>query len=169
MRRLVIAVVATALTVAAAATAAQATGRFGLRTPMTVTPSRGTPTTRFRLGFKTPLATGSSRGLRSWEIATALNRGHTSASCTSTVDQRLRPALAHHRVSVALSAATKPWCTGTFTGTITLYRAVSCNPGPVSRRAACPEIAFAPEPIGHFRFTVVRRLVPTTRGLVRDH
>jgi hypothetical protein len=169
MRRLVITVLATALSVAAAAGAAQATGGLGLRTPMTVTPARGTPTTTFTVKFKTPLTTSSSRGLRSWEIATASDRGHTSASCTSTADKRLRPALANHRVSVALSAAASPWCTGTYTGMVTLYRAVSCNPGPVTRRTACPEIAFPPEPLGHFGFTVARRLEPTTRGPVRDH
>jgi hypothetical protein len=169
MRRLVITVVVTALGIAAAANGAQATGTSGLRVPMTVTPPRGTPTTTFTIRFKTPFTTGSSRGLRSWEIATASDRGHTRASCTSTADKRLRPALARRRVSVTLSAAAKPWCTGAYTGTITLYRAVSCNPGPVSHRTACPEIAFAPEPIGHFRFTVARRLVPTTRGPVRDH
>jgi hypothetical protein len=65
----------------------------------------------------------------------------------------LRPALTHHRFSVGLSAS-KPWCTGKYTGTITFYRSVICNPGPPSQLAACPEIAFAPELIGHVRFTV---------------
>ena len=70
---------------------------------------------------------------------------------------RLRPAAAHHRVSVGLSAAAKPWCTGTYAGTIMLYRIDrSATPGRRRGARACPEIAFAPELIGRFRFTVAR-------------
>jgi len=154
MRRLVIAILAVALSLTGAAAAAQAAGRFGLRTPVAVTPAHGTPTTTFAVRFRTPFATGSSRGLRSWEIVSVADRDQTSASCTSSADKRLRPAVAHHRVNVSLSAAAKSWCTGAYTGTITLYRAVICNPGPISGGMACPEIAFAPATIGHFRFTV---------------
>ncbi|MFZ0387284.1 MAG: hypothetical protein WAL22_16605 [Solirubrobacteraceae bacterium] len=156
MRRLVIAILVVALALAGAATAAQATGGFGLRTPMAVTPVHGTPTTTFTVRFKTPFTTGSLRGLRSWEIASVANRNQTSAACASTADKRLRPAVAHHRVSVRLSPAAAPWCTGAYTGTITLYRAVICNPGPISQGMACPDIAFAPEQIGRFRFSVAR-------------
>jgi hypothetical protein len=154
MRRLVIAILVVALSLAGAATAAQATGRFGVRTPVAVTPAHGTPATTFTVRFRTPLGTGSSGGLRNWEIASVADRDQTSMSCTSTADKRLRPAVAHHRVNVSLSAAAKSWCTGVYTGTITLYRAVICNPGPISGGMACPEIAFAPEPIGRFRFAV---------------
>jgi hypothetical protein len=149
-----IAILVAALTVAAAATAVQATGMFGLRTPITVTPAKGTPTTTFTARFKTPLTTGSSHELRSWEIASVVDNRQPSASCTSTTAKRLPPAVVHHRVSVTLSAAAKPWCTGAYTGTVTLYRAIICGPGPIQRRLACPEIAFAPESIGRFRFRV---------------
>jgi hypothetical protein len=156
MRRLAIAVLVVALGLAGAATAAQATGGFGVRTPVAVTPAHGTPTTTFTVRFKTPFATGSSRGLRSWEVASVADRDQASTSCTGIMAKRLRPALAHHRVSVTLSAGAKPWCTGAYAGTITLYRAVICDPGPVSQAMACPDIAFAPEPIGRFRFAVAR-------------
>jgi hypothetical protein len=154
MRRLVIAILAVALSLIGAATAAQAAGRLGLRTPVAVTPAHGTPTTTFTVRFTTPFATGASRGLRSWEIVSVADPDQTSTSCTSTADKQLRPAVAHHRVNASLSAAAKSWCAGVYTGTITLYRAVICNPGPISSGMACPDIAFAPEPIGHFRFTV---------------
>ena len=149
-----ITLLATALTVAAAATAAQAIAVFGDLTTVTVTPARGTPTTTFRVRFKTPFATDPSRGLRTWEVASVVDRGQPSASCTSTTDQRVRPAVANQRVSVTLTGAAKPWCAGPYAGTITLYRAIVCGPGPIPARMACPEIVFAPEPIGHFRFTV---------------
>jgi hypothetical protein len=151
----VIVIVAAALSVAGVATVAQATQTFGLRTPVAVTPAHGTPTTTFTIRFKTPFATGSTRGFRSWEIASVAGHGQTSPSCLGIMAVQLRPAAAHHRVSVSLQALAKPWCTGKYTGAITLYRSIVCNPGPVSRRTACPDIAFAPQPIGHFRFTVV--------------
>jgi hypothetical protein len=152
----VITVVVAALSLAGVATVAQAAGTFGLRTPVTVTPARGTPTTAFTVRFKTPFATGSSHGLRSSEIVSVAGRAQTNTSCTSTTAKQLRPAVAHDRVSVTLSATGKPWCAGVYAGTITLYRSVICDPGPAARRRACPEIVFAPEPIGHFRFTVAR-------------
>jgi hypothetical protein len=154
MRRLGIAIAAVALSVVCVDTVARATETFGFRTPVVVAPARGTPTTTFTVRFTTPLATGTSRGLRSWETASVVDRGQTSASCTSNMAVVLRPAVAHHRVSVGLPAPAKPWCTGTYAGTITLNRSMSCNPGPALRHVPCPEIAFAPEPIGHFRFTV---------------
>jgi hypothetical protein len=154
MRRLVIAMLTTALSGAATVTAAQASGTIGLRTPVTVTPARGTPATTFTVRFKTPFATGTSHGLRNWEIASVVDNRQSSASCTSSTAARLRPAAVRHRVSVTLSTAAKPWCTGAYTGKITLYRAVVCGPGPIRRDMACPEIAFAPQPIGRFQFTV---------------
>jgi hypothetical protein len=154
MRRLVITIVVAALSLAGVATVAQAAGTFGLRTPVTVTPARGTPTTAFTVRFKTPFATGSSHGLRSAEVVSVADRGQTGTSCTSTMGKQLRPAVAHDRVSVTVSAAPKPWCTGAYAGTITLHRSVICDPGPAARRRACPEIVFPPELIGRFRFTV---------------
>ncbi len=145
-----------ALSVAGVGAVAHAAATFGLRTPVVVTPARGTPTTTFAIRFTTPFATGSSRGLRSWEIASVAHLGRSSPSCLGITAVRLRPAMADHRVDVGLRAPTKPWCTGRYTGTITLYRSIICNPGPASRPRACPDIAFAPEPIGHFRFTVAR-------------
>jgi hypothetical protein len=150
----VIAIAAAAVSLAGAATGAQATGTFGLRTPVTVTPARGTPTTTFTVRFKTPFATGSSHGLRTSEIVSMADRGQTSPSCTGNAAKQLRPAVAHDRVSVTFSAAAKPWCTGAYGGTIMLYRSVICDPGPPAARRACPEIVFAPELIGRFRLTV---------------
>ena len=153
MRRLVIAIAVGAVSLAGAATVAQATETFGLRTPVTVTPARGTPTTAFTVRFKTPFGIGSSPGLRTSEIVSVADRGQTSTSCTGNAGRELRPAAAHDRVSVTLSAA-KPWCTGAYGGTIMLYRSVICDPGPPAARRACPDIAFAPELIGRFRFNV---------------
>jgi hypothetical protein len=153
-KRLVIAILVTALSAAAAASAAPAAVTFGPHTAVTVTPARGTPTTTFTVGFKTPVATGSSQGSRIWEVASVASRGRTSASCTSGMAVPLRPTVAHHHISVALPASAKPWCTGTYAGTITLNRTIRCDPGPPSRRAACPELVFAPELIGRFQFTV---------------
>jgi hypothetical protein len=153
-RRLGITIVTAALSVAGVASVAQATETFGLQTPVAVTPSRGTPTTTFTIRFTTPFAIGSSGGLRTWEVASVAKRGRSGRSCTSNMAVRLRPALTNQHISVGLSASTKPWCIGKYTGTITFYRSMICNPGPVTQRAACPEIAFAPELIGHFRFTV---------------
>jgi hypothetical protein len=155
-RRLGITIVAAALVVAGVATVVQAAETFGLRTPVAVTPSRGTPTTKFTIRFATPVAIGSSSGLHTWEVASVSNRGRGNRSCTSRLAVRLRPALTHQHVSVGLSASTKPWCTGKYAGTITLYRTIVCHSGPPSLRAACPEIAFAPELIGRFGFTVAR-------------
>jgi hypothetical protein len=156
MRRVVITILAVALSVAAAATVAQATTTFGLRTPITVTPARGTPTTTFTVGFKTPFAIGTSLGLRSWEVASVTDRGQTSGGCAYAATKRLPGAAARRHVSATLSAGAKSWCTGSYAGTVTLYRQETCNPSPASRRMACPEIAFAPETIGRFRFTVAR-------------
>jgi hypothetical protein len=152
-RRLGITIVTAALSVAGVASVAQATETLGLHTPVAVSPSRGTPATTFTIRFTTPVAIGSSGGLRTWEVASVAKRGRSSRSCTSSMAVTLRPALTHHHFRVGLSAL-KPWCTGKYTGTITLYRTIICNPGPPSQRAACPEIAFAPQLIGHFRFTV---------------
>jgi hypothetical protein len=154
MRRLGITIVVAALSLAGAATVAQATETFGLRTPVAVTPARGTPTTTFTIRFTTPVATGSTQGLRSWEIVSLADGGQASPSCTSATARRLSPAVADKHVSAAFSAPAKHWCTGAYAGTITLYRSLICDPGPASRRTACPEIAFPPEPIGRFRFTV---------------
>jgi hypothetical protein len=154
MRRLGIAIAVVALFVASAATVAHARETFGPSTPVSVTPAHGTPTTTFIVRFTTPLATGTWQGLRSWETASVVDRGQTSASCTGNMAERLRPAVAHGHVSVGLRAPAKPWCAGAYTGTITLSRLVGCNPGPALRDAACPEIEFAPQAIGHFRFTV---------------
>jgi hypothetical protein len=149
-------IVAAALSLAGVATVAQATETFGLQTPVAVTPSRGIPTTKFTVRFTTPVAIGSSGGLHIWEVASVSDRGRGNRSCTSHLAVRVRPALTRQHVTVGLSASTKPWCTGKYTGTITLYRTMICYPGPPSLRAACPEIAFAPELIGHFGFTVAR-------------
>jgi hypothetical protein len=154
IRRLGIAMAVMALSVAGVATAAHATETLGLRTPVAVTPARGTPTTTFTIRFTTPVATGSSQGLRTWEIVSVADRGQSSPSCASATARRLSPAVAHDRVSVRFSAAAKRWCTGAYAGTITLYRSIICDPGPASRHMACPEIAFPPDPVGHFRFTV---------------
>jgi hypothetical protein len=154
--RLGITIVTAALSVAGLATVAQATEAVGLQTPVAVTPSRGTPATTFTIRFTTPVAIGSSSGLHTWEVASVTTRGRNSRSCTSRMAVRLRPALTNHHISVGLSAS-KPWCTGKYTGTITLYRTVICNPGPPTQLAACPQIAFAPELIGHFRFSVAPR------------
>ena len=156
MRWLGITFVAIALSVAGVTTVAHAADTFGLRTPVAVTPAHGTPTTTFTVRFKTPFATGSSPGLRSWETASVADHGQSSPSCLGILAVQLRPAVARHRVSVSLRSPTKPWCTGEYTGTITLYRSIICNPGPPSQRTACPDIAFAPEPIGRFRFRVSR-------------
>jgi hypothetical protein len=156
MRRLAITIVVIALSAAGVTTVAHAADTFGLRTPVAVTPAHGSPTTTFKVGFKTPFATGSSPGLRSWEIASVADHGQSSPSCLGIMAVQLRPAMADHRVSVSLRSPTKPWCTGEYSGTITLYRSIVCNPGPPSQRTACPDIAFAPEPIGHFRFRVSR-------------
>jgi hypothetical protein len=156
MRRLGIAIAVVVLSVAGAATVAHAGETFGLRTPVAVTPARGTPTTTFEVRFTTPFATGTSQGLRSWEMASVVDRGQTGSSCMSNMAVRLRPAVAHDHVGVSLPAQGKPWCAGAYAGAITLYRSVSCNPGPALRHVPCPEIAFAPEPIGQFRFTVAR-------------
>ena len=154
MRRLGIAIVVVALSVAGVATVAHATETFGPRTAVSVTPARGTPTTTFTVRFTTPLATGTSQGLRSWETASVVDRGQSSPSCMSNMAVRLRPTVAHDHVSVGLPAQAKPWCAGAYTGTITLSRLLGCNPGPALRSAPCPEIEFAPQTIGHFRFTV---------------
>lgn len=154
MRRVGITIVVVALSVAGVATAARATETFGLRTPVAATPAHGTPTTTFTIRFRTPFTTGSLQGLRSWEIASVAERGQSGPSCTSSAAKQLPSAIADHRVSVMFPAAAKGWCAGTFTGTITLYRSIICNFGPPSPRNACPQIAFAPETIGHFRVTV---------------
>jgi hypothetical protein len=133
---------------------AHATETFGFRTPVAVTPAHGTPTTTFTIRFTTPFATGSSRGLRSWEIVSVADRGQSNLFCASAAASQLPPAAAHNRVSVTFSAGAKRWCAGVYAGTITLYRSVVCNSGPPTRRRACPDIAFAPELIGRFRFTV---------------
>jgi hypothetical protein len=156
MRRFGITIVVVALSVAGVTAVAHAADTFGLRTPVAVTPAHGTPTTTFKVRFKTPFATGSSQGLRSWEIASVADHGQSSPSCLGVMAVQLRPAVAHHRVSVSLRPPTEPWCAGDYSGTITLYRSIVCNPGPPSQRTACPDIAFAPEPIGHFRFRVSR-------------
>lgn len=153
-KRLVIAILVTALSAAAAATAAQAALPFGPHAAVTVTPARGTPTTRFTVGFKTPVATGSSQDLRTWEVASVTDRGRVRAACTSGMAVPLRPTVAHDHISVTLHASAKPWCTGAYAGTITLNRTISCHSGPPTRLAACPELVFAPELIGRFRFTV---------------
>ena len=152
-RRLGITIVAAALSVAGGASVAQATETFGLHTPVAVTPSRGTPATTFTIRFTTPVAIGSSGGLHTWEVASVATPGRSRRSCSGRMAVRLRPALTNDHVRVGLSAS-KPWCTGKYAGTVTLYRTIICNPGPPAQLAACPEIAFAPEPIGHFRFTV---------------
>jgi hypothetical protein len=156
MRRLGIAMAVIALSVAGVATAAHATETLGLGTPVAVTPARGTPTTTFTIRFTTPVATGSLQGLRAWEIVSVADRNHSSPSCAGATARQLPPAVAHHQVSVRFSAAAQHWCTGAYAGTITLYRSIICDPGPASRHMECPEIAFPPEPIGHFRFTVAR-------------
>jgi hypothetical protein len=154
MRRLGILIVVLALSVAGAATVAQATNAVGLRAPVAVTPARGTPTTTFRITFTTPVATGSLPGLRSWEIASVAYHGESSRSCTNTTARRLPAAAAHQSVSVTFPVTAKRWCTGSYAGTIMLYRSIVCHPTPASRPTACPEIAFAPEAIGRFQFTV---------------
>jgi hypothetical protein len=154
MRRLAIAILMMASSGVVAVTGAQAGVTVGLHTAVTVSPARGTPTTTFTIGFKTPLTTGLMPGLRSWEVASAVDRQQSNASCTRSIGARLDAAAVHHRLTASLSAAPKSWCAGTYSGTITLYRAVICRPGPIEGQMACPEIAFAPEPIAHFRFAV---------------
>jgi hypothetical protein len=153
-RRLAITIVVAALCVAGASTAAQAAKTFGLGTPVAVTPAHGTPTTTFTVRFSTPFGTGSVPGLRSWEIVSVADRDPVSPSCISAMSKRLSPAVVHQRVSVTLPVAGKYWCIGAYAGTVTLFRSIICDPGPASRRTACPEIVFAPEPVGRFRFTV---------------
>jgi hypothetical protein len=155
-RRLGITIVLVALCVTGVAAAAQAAETFGLHTPVAVTPARGTPTTTFTVRFATPLATRSSGGLRSSEMVSVADRGQSDPSCTSVAVKRLPASGAHVHVSARLSAGAKRWCAGTYAGTVTLYRWIVCAPGPAPPRAACPDIAFAPEPIGHFRFSVAR-------------
>jgi len=145
---------AAASSLAVAATVAQATVTLGSPTPVTVTPAHGTPTTRFTVSFRTPVQTGPSNGVRRWEVASVADSGHVAGDCSSAASKSLQAVGDRQRVSATLAASAKPWCTGSYAGTVTLYRAIICDPGPLSRRVACPEIAFPPQLIGRFRFTV---------------
>jgi hypothetical protein len=157
MRRLVIAMLSVALVASAAATA-DAAGTGTPRAHATVSPGTGTPSTRFAVHFRTPQRTGTFPAMRVWETVSATGPKSTSG-CSGLAGTRVRPAAAHARLRVRLGPAGKPWCPGPYIGTVSVYRETRCQPGPVRQNRLCPLLAFAPERIGRFRFTV-RRVQP---------
>jgi hypothetical protein len=154
MRRLVIAMLSAALVTAAAA-GADAAATAPQRTHVTVSPRTGTPSTRFRVRFTSPEQTGTLPGLRVWETVVVSGPRSTGA-CDGAASARMHPASAHARLSVRLAPAGKRWCPGSYRGAVNLYREVRCPPGPITQHRVCPVIAFTPQRLGQFRFTVRR-------------
>jgi hypothetical protein len=152
MRRLVIVMLFAAL-VAFAAGGAEAAAPATPRAHAKVAPRTGTPSTKFTVRFRSPDQTGTLPSLRIWETVSAVGPKSTS-SCSGIAGASVRPAAAGARLRVRLAPTAKPWCAGPYIGTVSVYRQERCQPGPIGRHRVCPLLAFAPERIGRFRFTV---------------
>ena len=81
----------------------------------------------------------------------------STTNCSGIGGRRVRAAASGARLRVRLAPTSKPWCPGPYVGTVSLYRQMRCQPGPIRLHRVCPLLAFAPERIGRFRF-VVRRI-----------
>jgi hypothetical protein len=154
MRRLVIAMSAAAL-VAFAAAGADAAAPGGPRAHAAVSPRSGAPSTRFAVRFRSPDQTGTFAGMRVWETVSATGPKSTSG-CSGAAAARVHAAAAGARLRVRLAPAGKPWCAGPYIGSVSVYRQTHCPSGPITQHRVCPLLAFAPERIGRFRFTVRR-------------
>lgn len=133
-------------------------------TRVTVAPRTGNASTRFAVRFRNPYRTGRRGGVQTWEVASVSDRAATGR-CTSQMSLQLAPAGAGRTMRFRL-APTRSWCTGRYSGTITLYRNFGCQGPPraistVSPTArpvvvACPETVPAPVLVGRFSFKVAR-------------
>jgi hypothetical protein len=154
MRRLAIAMLSAAFVASAAAGAdAAVTGSHSAHAK--VAPRIGTPSTRFAVRFHSPERTGTFTGVNVWETVSAVGPKSTT-SCSGTAGTRARAAAAGAKLRVRLAPMGKPWCPGSYAGTVSVYRETHCPPGPVTEHRVCPLLAYAPQRIGHFRFTVRR-------------
>jgi hypothetical protein len=149
--------VSTAL-IAAAAASADAAVVDGQRAHVKISPRTGAPSMSFTVRFRNPERTGTLPGMRIWETVTAAGPKSTT-SCSGIAGRRVRAAAAGARLRVRIKPADRPWCPGPYVGTVSLYRQMRCQPGPIRVHRVCPMLAFAPQRIGRFRF-VVRQIQP---------
>ena len=146
-------VMLSAALVALVAASADAAAPAAPRAHAKVSPGTGTPSTKFTVRFRTPEKTGKLASARVWETVSAVGPKSTS-SCSGTAGTSVRPAAAGARLRVRLAPTGKPWCAGPYIGTVSIYRQERCQPGPIKVHRVCPLLAFAPQRIGRFRFTV---------------
>jgi hypothetical protein len=116
---------------------------------LTVTPSHGTPSSRFVVNFTTTTTTGTTGGTIRTMMIRASGSNHAPSGCTNRIEQgvNIRRAGAQH-VGLSAGSSGAHWCRGTFSGVVQEEIRPNCTPG-----TACPEY-IAIETIGSFSFTV---------------
>src|ERR1700744_5606466 len=153
MRRLAIAMLSAALVGPAAPAGADAAATGSHSAHAKVAPRIGRPSTTFAVRFRSPEQTGTLATANVWETVAAVGPQSTGA-CSGTEGTRARPAAAGAKLRVRLGPTGQPWCPGSYAGTGSVYRQTRCPPGPITEHHVCPLLAYAPQRIGHFRFTV---------------
>jgi hypothetical protein len=157
MRRILVAcLIAAGVAAVLVVSAAQATHRPA-QTKVTVTPTVGSPPTRFVLSFVAPARTGVLGSLeRRYEVRAV---GPQSPGCgTASAFAEVPPTRKGQHVSVALApGGLGGWCVGTFRGR------VQESDGPVCRKGRpCPRFKSTLRTVGRFSFRVAPPATGTT-------
>lgn len=118
---------------------------------LTVTPSHGTPSTRFVVNFTTTATTttGTSGGTIRTMMIQASGSARAPSGCTNRVEQgvNVRRVGAQH-VGLSAGSGGAHWCRGTFSGEVQEESRPNCTAG-----MACPQYIRL-QTIGSFSFVV---------------
>ena len=121
----------------------------GSRAGVRVTPSAGSPGTRFRVSFTAPARTGRSGGVRSIDVV-AVSGPAAARGCLAADQVSVAAARSGQQLTATLDPATRHsrWCAGRYAGRVEVTSRPVCRPGTM-----CPQF-ISVRPIGTFRFVV---------------
>jgi hypothetical protein len=150
--------------VPASAAASQSVARTGAsvrparsigKAHVTVTPTSGSPTTRFTVRFRAPERTGRFRSSRRAYVLSAV--GPASKGCNASADISLPASRAHVLRKVVLDPKRlhQSWCVGTYRGQVEETQIPICPKG-----HACPALVILLGTVGRFSFRVAAQGAP---------
>jgi hypothetical protein len=118
---------------------------------VTVTPTKGSATTRFTVSFTAPERTGTIGGFRR-NYVVQFNSGGPRPGCTAGGTVAVPPSAAQAHIKATLDPGrlgNPRWCAGTFDGKVVELRAPNCAAGQV-----CPAYIVVVGTVGRFTFRV---------------
>ena len=134
-----------------------ASGRGSPGPGVGVTPSTGSPTSRFAVSFRTPDKTGIAGSVQRHDDVVADFSGN-ARGCVGMAERLAPDAAAGARVEATLGPAHfgGRWCVGTYRGEIDELESPVCRKGLV-----CPQYVLLLKRLGHFTLRVRPATKPT--------